>query len=75
MPAAILDEFASLDISRQRRYQLRKEKAGACRLCGAKAARGHHYCAQHLEEQRARCRKTPVKPGRRARPASPRDLI
>jgi len=43
----IQDEFTNLPISRQRKYQLRKQKAGLCAECGKPAASGSR-CAYHL---------------------------
>lgn len=70
MAKLIQDEFTSMRISRQRRYQLRREKAGQCRLCGAVAVDDGTYCTEHLEKQRMLCRKikTDTTP-------SPQDLI
>lgn len=67
MAKLIQDEFTSMRISRQRRYQLRREKAGLCRLCGLPIS-ASGYCAEHLEKQRMLCRKTKGA-------VDPRDLI
>jgi hypothetical protein len=48
MPKLIQDRFTSLPVSRQRKYQLRREAAGRCRLCGEPGA---PYCARHSEAQ------------------------
>lgn len=50
MPRVIEDAFTHLNISRQRRYQLRMEAAGRCRICGAKGA---PYCEKHRKAQTA----------------------
>ena len=42
----ITDEFSELPISRQRKYQLRKESKGLCRICGQKAVNKSH-CEKH----------------------------
>lgn len=47
----IVDEFTHLPISRQRKYQLRCERDGRCRLCRADAAPGQHYCPAHWQKQ------------------------
>lgn len=57
MGKLIQDEFTSMRVSRQRRYQLRREKAGLCRICGDVCATGQVYCITHLEKQRILCRK------------------
>lgn len=49
MPKLIQDEFSGLKISAQRRYQLRKNKAGCCRICGGP---GTPYCETHRTMQR-----------------------
>lgn len=58
MGKLIQDQFTSMKgISRQRRYQLRREADGLCRLCGEQSATGSAYCRVHLENQRRLCRK------------------
>lgn len=42
----IQDKYASLDVSRQRKYQLRQRDAGKCITCG-KARVTTHHCAEH----------------------------
>ena len=69
MAKLIQDEFTSMRISRQRRYQMRREKAGLCRICGDVCAKGQVYCPEHLEKQRMLCRKT------KSASLDPRDLI
>ncbi len=53
----IIDEFTNLPVSRQRKWQLRKQKLVHCRICGAPAISGM-YCLEHMvalrERQRAR---------------------
>lgn len=52
MPRLIQDEFTSLKVSPQRRYQLRRAAAGLCRLCGApEASPGLGYCEKHHASQ------------------------
>ncbi len=52
MPRLIQDEFTSLRVSPQRRYQLRRAAAGLCRLCGAPEAHpGLGYCEKHYASQ------------------------
>ena len=48
MPRIIEDAFTHLNVSRQRRYQLRMEAAGRCRICGEKGA---PYCEKHRKQQ------------------------
>jgi hypothetical protein len=56
MRPPIKDEFQHLPVSRQRKYQLRKQRDGLCTECGAPAQGSR--CAKHLilarERQRAR---------------------
>jgi hypothetical protein len=52
----IKDEFTDLPISRQRKYQLRMEKAGRCTECGEPAESGGR-CLKHLVSARERQRK------------------
>jgi hypothetical protein len=51
----IQDEFTNLPISRQRKYQLRRQKMGCCTECGAPAAVGSR-CLKHLVRARERQR-------------------
>ena len=56
MRPPIKDEFQHLNVSRQRKYQLRKQRDGLCTECGAPAQGSR--CAKHLilarERQRQR---------------------
>lgn len=56
MRPPIKDEFQHLPVSRQRKYQLRKQRDGLCTECGAPAQGSR--CAKHLilarERQRMR---------------------
>ncbi len=70
MGKQIQDKFTSMRISRQRRYQLRREEAGLCRICGDVCASKQVYCPAHLEKQRILCRKTKTDT-----PTNPQDLI
>ena len=56
MNTRIQDEFTALRISRQRRYQLRKERDCRCVECGA-PAQGRSRCLKHLVLARERQRK------------------
>jgi hypothetical protein len=56
MRRGIQDEFSSLNVSRQRRYQLRKQRDNLCVLCGEPAVRGSR-CLRHLIAARERQRK------------------
>lgn len=44
MPAPIKDEFTNRPISRQRKYQLRKLRAGLCKQCGKTAMPDSVHC-------------------------------
>lgn len=52
MSKQIQDKFTGMAISRQRKYQLRREARGLCRTCGSKAVKGTKYCLAHREKQR-----------------------
>jgi hypothetical protein len=56
MRRPIQDEFTHLAISRQRKYQLRKQRQGRCTECGEPAAQGSR-CLKHLVKARERQRK------------------
>jgi hypothetical protein len=56
MRRQIQDEFTHLEISRQRKYQLRKQRDNRCTECGEPAAQGSR-CLQHLVKARERQRK------------------
>jgi hypothetical protein len=43
----IIDEFTDLEISRQRKWQLRRAKEGKCIKCGARAAVSSILCVRH----------------------------
>jgi len=62
MPKLIQDEFSALNISDQRRYQLRREKRGLCRLCGSAVVAGKPYCQKHYERQLGYGRAKPATP-------------
>jgi hypothetical protein len=60
MPKQIQDEFTNMDISRQRRYQLRHEKRGLCRCCTNVAVKDESgqslgLCARHQVIQARTC--------------------
>lgn len=59
MGKLIQDQFTNLPISRQRRYQLRHEARGQCRLCDNRAAGDSAYCPYHQERQRILCNRVP----------------
>lgn len=42
MPAPIQDDLRDKPMSRQRKYQLRKQRAGLCKQCGKPAAPATH---------------------------------
>jgi hypothetical protein len=52
----IEDEFSQLPISRQRRYQLRRERDQRCTQCGQPVSKGKR-CLKHLVEARERQRR------------------
>ena len=47
MRKLIRDEFTDLDITNQRKWQLRRAKEGNCIICGARAADGSTRCLKH----------------------------
>jgi len=51
MPKLIEDEFTHLPLSRQRKYQLRKQKFNCCRTCGKPIdiLFSPQYCPIHYE--------------------------
>ncbi len=52
----IRDEFTNLNISRQRKYQLRMQRDNRCTECGEPAPEGSR-CLKHLVKARERQRK------------------
>jgi hypothetical protein len=52
----IFDEFSHLPISRQRKYQMRRQRDKRCTECGEPAAQGSR-CLKHLVKARERQRK------------------
>jgi hypothetical protein len=56
MRRRIQDEFTDLSISRQRKYQLRKQRDRKCTECGQPAIQGSR-CLKHLVKARERQRK------------------
>jgi hypothetical protein len=56
MRRAIIDEFTHLNISRQRKYQLRKQRDARCIICGQRAV-SSTFCLKHLSKNRERVRK------------------
>ncbi len=56
MRPEIKDEFTNLRISRQRKYQLRKQRDHRCTECGEPAAQGTR-CLKHLVDARERQRR------------------
>lgn len=55
MRKRIEDEFTTLGISRQRKYQLRMQRDKRCTECGEKAEQGSR-CLKHLINARERQR-------------------
>ncbi len=60
MRRPIQDEFTKLPVSRQRKYQLRKQRDNRCTECGAPATNASR-CLKHLvlARERQRARKQP----------------
>jgi hypothetical protein len=56
MKNIIIDEFTSLPISRQRKYQLRRQRDQRCTECGEPAEEGSR-CLKHLVKARERQRR------------------
>ncbi len=56
MRQEIQDEFTGLPISRQRKYQLRRQRDGLCTQCGEPVEQGGR-CVKHLVEARERQRR------------------
>jgi hypothetical protein len=56
MKNIIIDEFTSLPISRQRKYQLRRQRDRRCTECGEPAEEGSR-CLKHLVKARERQRR------------------
>ena len=50
----IKDEFTDLEISRQRRWQLRHAKEGKCIICAGRAVPGTPRCCKHHVQQALR---------------------
>lgn len=53
----IQDEFQHLNISRQRKYQLRQQRDGRCTICGKPSSSGSSRCLDHLVIARERQRR------------------
>ncbi len=53
----IIDEFTPLNLSRRRKYQLRRVKAGLCVKCSNPLEPGHELCVKHLVKEALRLRK------------------
>lgn len=53
----IIDEFTPLKISRGRKWQLRRVKAGLCVKCSNPLEPGHELCVNHLIKEALRLRK------------------
>lgn len=49
-----IDKYSKLDISKQRRYQLRRKAEGKCTICGAKRKDYAEFCngCQKLRTER-----------------------
>ena len=55
----VLDEFADLNISRQRKYQLRHRRDKLCTKCNQPAEADSQFCREHrlYEQERERKKK------------------
>jgi hypothetical protein len=53
----IVDEFTPLKVSRQRKWQLRRVKAGLCIKCSNPLAPGEELCVQHCIQKALQNRK------------------
>jgi uncharacterized protein with PIN domain len=53
----IKDEFTALKVSRGRKWQLRRVKAGLCARCNHPVAPGQEMCVKHKIEQALAYRK------------------
>jgi hypothetical protein len=53
----IQDEFADLNISRQRKYQLRHRRDKLCTKCNQPAVDGSQFCRDHRLYEQGRERK------------------
>lgn len=69
MPKLVEDEFTDLSISRQRRYQLRKQLKGLCTICAQPSAPNHSLCSRHrvIQSLRYKRRREEVPGSRSAR--------
>jgi hypothetical protein len=56
-PKRIEDEFTPLKISRERKRQLRRVKAGLCVKCSDPIAPGEELCVKHRIQQAVQARK------------------
>lgn len=52
---AIQDRFTHLDVSKQRKHQLRKRANGKCELCTKKAVKWN-LCGEHVNKAKKRYR-------------------
>ena len=59
MGKRIQDEFTGLEVSRQRRWQLRKMASGKCLVCGRKRVNAK-FCRVHRSRVNAQRRKARV---------------
>lgn len=50
----IIDEFTGLEVSRQRKYQLRQRDKGNCIKCSRPATTKHH-CKRHAKRASEMC--------------------
>lgn len=58
MPAKILDEFTFMNVSRQRRLQLRRQREGLCIICATPLdGPSKQRCWKHMVANRERERK------------------
>jgi hypothetical protein len=43
----IIDDLCEVDLSRQRKYQIRRMREGLCIICGREAYNGTELCLDH----------------------------
>ena len=63
MPKLIIDEFSGLQVSRQRVWQLRRERDGFCRKCGVVPRQAESaYCPRCQAWVKARNKRRAARP-------------
>lgn len=54
----LIDKYSKLNISKQRRYQLRRNAEGKCTICGSKRKHYAYFCDDCYKIRAARLKKT-----------------